>query len=247
MQNGAASFTVQPHLANSWAGAGAVPPDSDRVVIRARVPKEAVLSLPVFGKNLHSEQEVVVSGLPWKSWDAWYQRAPGFDDFEIKHPRGPDGRFIAKPDWKEVDAKAPGGWSVMQSDSGDPDLVSWNVEGPDGKVWTTKPTKEAATETMKGLAKAVSAGFTLEPVDNYFALKGPGVDLEFTDYNAALQSLLTKGAATEAAKIMPGGYKVAPVAGGWALTGPGITDPTIYPTQDDAYQAWAVLEKKKAA
>lgn len=97
-QNGAASFTVHENVANGWAGVGNLPPDPVRVVIRAKVPASAILSLPVFGKNMHNEQEVVVAGLPWKTWDAWKEYAPQFSDFELEHPRDPKGRFIDKPD-----------------------------------------------------------------------------------------------------------------------------------------------------
>jgi len=46
------------------------------VVVRARVPRTAVISVPAYGKNIHEEKEVVVAGTSWKAWDAWYQKAP---------------------------------------------------------------------------------------------------------------------------------------------------------------------------
>jgi hypothetical protein len=106
-QNGAASFTAKESVANNWNGVGYRPDEpSERVVIRARVPSTAVLSLPVFGKNLASEEEVVVTGLPWKSWDAWRGRAPSNEEFNMLHPRGPDGRFVDKPGGSDAEKRA---------------------------------------------------------------------------------------------------------------------------------------------
>jgi SPP1 gp7 family putative phage head morphogenesis protein len=75
-QNAAQSFTFDRSVANNWNGVGETPPDAERVVVRAKVPSTAIWSLPVFGKNIHSEQEVVVLGTPWKAWDAWLGKAP---------------------------------------------------------------------------------------------------------------------------------------------------------------------------
>jgi hypothetical protein len=51
----------------------------DRIVLRAEIPRTAVISVPAYGNNLQSEQEVVVIGGAWKGWDAWSGRAPSFD------------------------------------------------------------------------------------------------------------------------------------------------------------------------
>ena len=75
-QNPAQSFTLDPGVANHWNGVGKLPPNPTRVVIRAKVPSTAVWSLPVYGKNVQGENEVVVLGTPWKKWDAWKDRAP---------------------------------------------------------------------------------------------------------------------------------------------------------------------------
>lgn len=49
-----------------------------RIVLRAEIPRTAVISVPAYGNNLQSEQEVVVIGGAWKGWDAWSGRAPSF-------------------------------------------------------------------------------------------------------------------------------------------------------------------------
>jgi hypothetical protein len=98
-QSGAASFTTQQSIANSWGGTWEHPEPSQRVVIDAMVPVTAMLSLPVFGQNVFGEQEVVVVGLPWKRWSAWEDEAP-YDWDPSKHPRGADGRFIQSPEAK---------------------------------------------------------------------------------------------------------------------------------------------------
>jgi hypothetical protein len=78
LRNGAASTTTDPKIANDW-GSG-----KQRVVLRALVPRTAAVSLPVYGVNVHSEHEVVVAGVAWKSWDAWAGRAPRFEDQPMK-------------------------------------------------------------------------------------------------------------------------------------------------------------------
>lgn len=51
-----------------------------RVVLRTEVPRTAVVSIPAYGVNVKSEQEVVVVGTGWKGWDAWSGRAPTFEE-----------------------------------------------------------------------------------------------------------------------------------------------------------------------
>ena len=75
-RNGLASFTTSPGVANGWGGVGTRPANPVRVVIRATVPRTAVMSLPVYGQNLHGEKEVVLIGTAWKAWDAWKNEAP---------------------------------------------------------------------------------------------------------------------------------------------------------------------------
>lgn len=39
-------------------------------------PTHAVVSLPIYGKNIQGEEEVVIGGLPVYGWDAWRKTAP---------------------------------------------------------------------------------------------------------------------------------------------------------------------------
>lgn len=87
-QNGVSSWTAQREVANEWGGIGSVPEGHERVVLRARIPSTAVFSLPVHGKNVESEQEVVVAGTPWKAWDAWRHDAPEFGRVPLEKERG---------------------------------------------------------------------------------------------------------------------------------------------------------------
>jgi hypothetical protein len=98
-RNGASSWTLDADVANGWQGGG-VPLEegTTRVVLRAKVPYEAIFSAPQFGKNVQAEQEYVLSSAPPKSWTAWESKAPVFTEWdEADHPRGPDGKFIEKP------------------------------------------------------------------------------------------------------------------------------------------------------
>jgi hypothetical protein len=69
-RNGAASWTVKRSVANNWS----------KVTLRAQVPRTAIVSVPVYGQNVHNEHEVIVAGTAWKNWDAWKGAAPSFDD-----------------------------------------------------------------------------------------------------------------------------------------------------------------------
>jgi hypothetical protein len=57
-----------------------------RIVLRAEVPRTAVVSVPAYGVNVKSEQEVVVVGTGWKGWDAWSGRAPSFEEVPMHAP-----------------------------------------------------------------------------------------------------------------------------------------------------------------
>lgn len=70
-RNGAASFTTDLKIANEWKSG-----HDNAVVIRALVPRTAVISVPAYGQNVYGEHEVVVSGTAWKGWDAWARTAP---------------------------------------------------------------------------------------------------------------------------------------------------------------------------
>jgi phage-related protein (TIGR01555 family) len=77
VRNGAASTTSNPSVANGWS-------DGDqRIVLRALMPRTAALSIPAYGINVKSEQEVVVAGTAWKKWDAWVRRAPEFSKVKM--------------------------------------------------------------------------------------------------------------------------------------------------------------------
>ena len=76
-RNGAASTSTDNKVASDWDG------HSNRVVLRAEVPRTAAISVPAYGINIHSEHEVVVAGTAWKSWDAWHGKAPTFEQIPI--------------------------------------------------------------------------------------------------------------------------------------------------------------------
>lgn len=77
VRNGAASTTFNPDVANGWSS------DYNRAVLRAHVPRTAAISVPAYGINVKSEQEVVVAGTAWKKWDAWLKKAPRFSDVKM--------------------------------------------------------------------------------------------------------------------------------------------------------------------
>ena len=81
-RNGLASFTTDHSVANGWGS------DSSRVALRAIVPRTAIISVPAYGKNIHSEHEVVVAGTGWTGWDAWSGDAPRFEDTPMQIMRG---------------------------------------------------------------------------------------------------------------------------------------------------------------
>lgn len=85
MQRGALQSTsLSLGVANGWGGVGHREGNT-KVTVRFDVPKTSVFSLPVFGKNVQGEQEVVVAGFKdhWK-WDAWKGSAPSAEKFPIK-------------------------------------------------------------------------------------------------------------------------------------------------------------------
>jgi hypothetical protein len=77
VRNGAASTTSNADVANGWSG------DETRIVLRALMPRTAAISIPAYGINVKSEQEVVVAGTAWKKWDAWIKRAPRIMDVPV--------------------------------------------------------------------------------------------------------------------------------------------------------------------
>jgi hypothetical protein len=77
IRNGAASTSVSANVSNNWDGS------SGRVVLRAEVPRTAAISIPAYGENTASEQEVVIAGTAWKAWDAYKGTAPDFRSIPI--------------------------------------------------------------------------------------------------------------------------------------------------------------------
>ena len=78
-RNGAASTTTDLRVANKWDGT------DGRVVLRASVPRTAVVSVPAYGINVQGEHEVVIAGTAWKGWDSWYGVAPSHENIKIGH------------------------------------------------------------------------------------------------------------------------------------------------------------------
>jgi len=76
-RNGAASTSLKDAVSNEWDGS------RGRVVLRADVPRTAVLSIPAYGINETSEREVVVAGTAWHGWDAWDGKAPMFETMKM--------------------------------------------------------------------------------------------------------------------------------------------------------------------
>lgn len=90
LRNGAASTSTDVNLTNSWGGVGTSHiKEPQRVVLRIQAPKESIVSIPAFGQNVHSEQEIVLAGTnDWKAWDAWVGRAPPAERLTIKSVGG---------------------------------------------------------------------------------------------------------------------------------------------------------------
>jgi len=92
-RNGASSTSSNADVSNNWGGAGGwkeQPRGSQRVVLRFQAPATSLISIPVFGQNLHNESEYVLIGTKDKwNWDAWRGKAPTFE----QHPIG--GRKVS--------------------------------------------------------------------------------------------------------------------------------------------------------
>src|SRR5262249_55301545 len=71
VRNGAASTTTDLSVANGWRAG-----HSTGIVLRAEVPRTAIVSVPAYGINVHGEKEVLVAGTAWRGWDAWAGKAP---------------------------------------------------------------------------------------------------------------------------------------------------------------------------
>src|SRR5215471_11605182 len=77
-RNGAQSTAVKSSVSNNWDGG------TNRVVLRLQIPRTAAVSVPAYGQNVFSEQEVVVGGTAWKKWDAWANRAPEANEIQVQ-------------------------------------------------------------------------------------------------------------------------------------------------------------------
>jgi hypothetical protein len=72
-RNGAASTSANPGVPESFGS----------TIMRLKVPRTAVLSVPVYGQNVYGEQETVVAGTAYKAWVAWESSAPTFDEIPL--------------------------------------------------------------------------------------------------------------------------------------------------------------------
>ena len=77
VRNGAASTTTNSKIANGWSQS------STRLVLRISAPRTAAISIPAYGINIKSEQEVVIAGTAWKGWDSWLGSAPDFEKVKL--------------------------------------------------------------------------------------------------------------------------------------------------------------------
>lgn len=139
-RNGAQSTTSDPDVANAWRGVGTtltVP--SERVVLRIRAPRTSVISLPVYGDNVHNESETVLAGTRdrwW--WDLWRSRAP---EFNVHPPKpvhraaalGPNGEIVI--DFFEIDQQYTEHWlSRKERRLGGPGSGNFGHSGRPGEV-----------------------------------------------------------------------------------------------------------------
>ncbi len=78
-RNGAASFSTDKNVSESFAG-------QSGIMTRVQAPRTAILSVPSYGQNVHSEHEAVVMGTAWSGWDAWKADAsPDFSMVPVAH------------------------------------------------------------------------------------------------------------------------------------------------------------------
>jgi hypothetical protein len=82
-RNGAASTTHDIFVANNWRTGR-----QGKVVLRAVVPRTAVISVPAYGVNIARERESVLMGTAWKGWDAWKEDAPTLEDYPMENRNG---------------------------------------------------------------------------------------------------------------------------------------------------------------
>ena len=140
-RNGAASMTAKPSVANEWNG------QTNRVVLRAEVPRTAVVSVPAYGINITEEQEVVVAGTGWVGWDAWKEDAPEFDTV----PLGAKG----EPDWNTArrakDAAAWAAASAEDKSAAEQQWLTWSNNNKAGWASMSDEGKLAYVNVAKAL------------------------------------------------------------------------------------------------
>ena len=111
LRNGLSSATTDPSVANGWGGVGELPKDARRVVVRIDAGAEDILSLPVFGDNIHSEQEVLPMGSRWNRWDAWLNVAPDSPEADWALEPNESKSMITEIDGERIiEFDGGGGW-----------------------------------------------------------------------------------------------------------------------------------------
>lgn len=191
-RNGAQSMTVDPGVANNWSSLGTY--DNKRVVLRAEVPRTAVVSVPAYGINVTHEREVVVAGTAWKGWDAWENAAPSFDEVALTKMLAAILRAAKKP--YVID--------ILQMEI-DGNLPHWLKKPPPKKKPRTprKPKPKAPKKGAKFNPYHVPAG---SPEGGQFTSEGGGIEASGTEADAVASRWMEEsphhdlGAAMGAAK-----------------------------------------------
>jgi hypothetical protein len=84
------STTTDAKIANNWDGTqGNIMADrgTRRVVMRFESEPNDILSLPLYGDNVHEENEVVLLGTNWEDWDARFDKAQLIEDEPIGYEK----------------------------------------------------------------------------------------------------------------------------------------------------------------
>jgi hypothetical protein len=84
-RNGASSWTTDLDVANGWRKGSDPEYQGQKITMRAQVPRTAVISVPAYGINIHTEHEVVVLGTAWKGWDSFVNNAPHIRSVPLAH------------------------------------------------------------------------------------------------------------------------------------------------------------------
>ena len=153
LRNGLSSATTDPVIANDWGGVGDLPIDARRVVIRIDAGPEDILSLPVFGDNIHAEQEVVPMGSRWNRWDAWLNRAPEDPDRHWSEEHGWRADRLNKIDFELTKSmiKNINGELIIEFDGGGGWLEGYGETDSEG---------ESKPSVQDPVRKGMVAGYT---------------------------------------------------------------------------------------